>query len=78
LLKAAALDPSSAIAAIELGNFALGRHETEQALHWYELARNDAAVENPDVVAVVEQQIQVVRSAPSGMASPPLRNPVKE
>ena len=76
LLKAIALDPNSAIAAIELGNFALGRHETEQALHWYELARKDAAAENPDVLAAVEREIQVVKSAPSG--APPLRNPVKE
>ena len=76
LLKAIALDPDSAIAAIELGNFALGRHETEQALRWYELARKDAAAENPDVLAAVEQQIQVVKSTPSG--APPLRNPVKE
>ncbi len=76
LLKSIALDPDSAIAAIELGNFALGRHETEQALRWYELARNDAAVQNPDVLVDVERQIQLVRSAPSG--TPPLRNPVKE
>jgi len=77
LLKAIALDPDSAIAAIELGNFALGRNETEQALHWYELAGKAAAVDNPDVLAAVERQIQVVRSAPSGIALP-LRNPVKE
>jgi hypothetical protein len=77
LLKAIALDPDSAIAAIELGNFALARNETEQALHWYELAGKAAAVDNPDVLAAVERQIQVVRSAPSGIALP-LRNPVKE
>ena len=41
LLKTVALDPSSATVAIELGNFALGRHETEQALRWYELARKE-------------------------------------
>jgi hypothetical protein len=77
-LKAITLDPNSAIAAIELGNFALGRHETEQALHWYELARKDAAIDNPDVLVEVERQIQLVRSAPLGTPPPPLRNPGKE
>jgi 4-amino-4-deoxy-L-arabinose transferase-like glycosyltransferase len=77
LLKTVALDTSSAAVAIELGNFALGRRETEQALHWYELARKDAAADDPDIVPDIEQQIQLVKAVPSG-AAPPLRNPVKE
>ncbi len=75
LLKTVALDPSSATVAIELGNFALGRHETEQALRWYELARKDAAADDPDILPDVERQIQLVRST---ALAPPLRNPVKE
>ncbi len=75
LLKTVALDPSSATVAIELGNFALGRHETEQALRWYELARKDAAADDPDILPDVDRQIQLVRST---AFAPPLRNPVKE
>jgi Dolichyl-phosphate-mannose-protein mannosyltransferase len=77
LLRSIALDPESAIAAIELGNFALGRRETEQALRWYELARKDAANE-PDILSDVERQIALVRSAPLGSVVAPLRNPGKE
>jgi hypothetical protein len=77
LLRSIALDPESAIAAIELGNFALGRRETEQALHWYELARKDAADE-PDILLDVERQIASVRSSPPGAVVAPLRNPGKE
>jgi hypothetical protein len=76
LLRSIALDPDSAPAAIELGNFALGRRENEQALHWYELARKDAADE-PDILTDVERQIQLVRSSPPGTV-PLLRNPGKE
>jgi hypothetical protein len=76
LLRSIALDPESAPAAIELGNFALGRGETQQALHWYELARKDAADE-PDILVDVERQIQLVRTAPAGTVSA-LRNPAKE
>ena len=76
LLRTIELDPESEVTAIELGNFALGRGETEQALHWYELARKDA-VHDPDVLVDVERQIQLVKSDPGGMV-PPLRNPVKE
>jgi 4-amino-4-deoxy-L-arabinose transferase-like glycosyltransferase len=75
LLKAIALDSHSPLAAIELGNFALGRRETEQALHWYELARNDASAEDPDIVADIDQQIELVKG---GGTVPPLRNPGKE
>jgi hypothetical protein len=77
LLRSIALDPTSAIAAIELGNFALGRRETEQALHWYELARKDAADE-PDILLDVEHQIALIRSSPPGAVVAPLRNPGKE
>jgi hypothetical protein len=78
LLKTIALDPNSAPAAIELGNFALGRRETGQALHWYELARKDAVADDHDILVDVERQIQLVKSAPPGTAAAPLRNPVKE
>ena len=77
LLKAVALDPNSAGAAIELGNFALGRRETEQALRWYELAGKDAAAQDPDILPDVDRQIQLVKAAPSGTVLP-LRNPMKE
>ena len=63
------------MAAIELGNFALGRGETEQALHWYELARNDAAAEDPDILVDIDRQIELVKG---GGTVPPLRNPGKE
>jgi lipopolysaccharide biosynthesis regulator YciM len=76
LVRSIALDPDSAPAAIELGNFALGRGETQQALHWYELAQKDAADE-PDILGDVERQIQLVRTAPAGTVSA-LRNPAKE
>jgi Dolichyl-phosphate-mannose-protein mannosyltransferase len=76
LLKSIALDPDFAPAAIELGNFALGRREIGQALHWYELARKDAA-DQPDILVDVERQIQRVKSAPPGTVAP-LRNPDKE
>jgi hypothetical protein len=76
LLRSIALDPDSALAAIELGNFALGRGETQQALHWYELAQKDAADEQ-DILGDVERQIQLVRTAPTGTVSA-LRNPAKE
>jgi Dolichyl-phosphate-mannose-protein mannosyltransferase len=76
LLRSIALDPDSAPAAIELGNFALGRGETQQALQWYELAQKDAADE-PDILGDVERQIQLVRTAPAGTVSA-LRNPAKE
>ena len=77
LLRSIALDPDSAIAAIELGNFALGRRQSESALQWYELARKDAA-EEPDLLADVEQQIHAVRNEPPGSVVAPLRNPGKE
>jgi hypothetical protein len=76
LLRSIALDPDSAPAAIELGNFALGRRETKKALDWYELARKDAADE-PDILMDVERQIQLVKTAPPGTVSA-LRNPAKE
>ena len=75
LLKAIALDSDSPVAAIELGNFALGRGETEQALHWYELARKDAAAEDPDILPDIDRQIELVKG---GGTVPPLRNPGKE
>jgi Dolichyl-phosphate-mannose-protein mannosyltransferase len=77
LQRSIALDPEYAPAAIELGNFALRRGESNQALHWYELARKDAADE-PDVLTDVQQQIQKVKSAPAGTLVPVLRNPAKE
>lgn len=77
LSKAIALDPDSAAAAIELGNFALQRHQTEQALHWYELARKDVAAEDTDLLPDIERQIQSVRADTSGTAVP-MRNPMKE
>ncbi len=76
LLRSMALDPDSAPAAIELGNFALGRGETQQALHWYELAQKDAADE-PDILGDVKRQIERVKTAPPGTVSA-LRNPAKE
>jgi hypothetical protein len=76
LLRSIALDSDSAPAAIELGNFALGRRETKKALDWYELARKDAADE-PDILMDVERQIQLVKTAPPGTVSA-LRNPAKE
>ena len=77
LQRSIALDPDSAPAAIELGNFALRRRENQQALRWYELAQKDAATE-PDILADVQQQIQRVKSAPAGTLVPTLRNPAKE
>jgi len=76
LLRSIALDPDSAPAAIELGNFALGRRETEKALQWYALAQKDAA-QQPDILMDVERQILLVKTAPPGTVSP-LRNPAKE
>jgi Dolichyl-phosphate-mannose-protein mannosyltransferase len=76
LLRSIALDPDSAPAAIELGNFALGRRETEKALQWYSLAQKDAA-QQPDILMDVERQIQLVKTAPAGTV-PALRNPAKE
>ncbi|MGB8536112.1 MAG: glycosyltransferase family 39 protein [Acidobacteriaceae bacterium] len=76
LLRSISLDSESAEAAIELGNFALGRRDTDQALHWYALAQKDA-VEEPDVLADVEREIQLVKSSPPGSV-PLLRNPYKE
>jgi hypothetical protein len=76
LLRSIALDPDSAPAAIELGNFALARRETAKALHWYELAQKDAA-QQPDILIDVERQIQLVKTAPPGTVSA-LRNPAKE
>jgi hypothetical protein len=76
LLRSIALDPDSAPAAIELGNFALGRRETEKALQWYALAQKDAA-QQPDILMDVERQIRLVKTAPPGTVSP-LRNPAKE
>jgi hypothetical protein len=76
LLRSIALDSDSAPAAIELGNFALGRRETEKALQWYELAQKDAA-QQPDILVDVEQQIERVKAGPPGTVSA-LRNPAKE
>jgi hypothetical protein len=76
LLRSIALDPDSAPAAIELGNFALGRHETEKALQWYALAEKDAA-QQPDILLDVERQIERVKAGPPGSVSA-LRNPAKE
>lgn len=75
LLKAIALDSHSLTAAIELGNFALGRSETEQALHWYGLARMDAAADDPDLLHDINRQIELIKG---GGTVPPLRNPSKE
>jgi hypothetical protein len=72
LLKSIVLDPDSAPAAIELGNFALKRGDTAHALHWYALAQKDAT-DDP-----VNQQLQLVRTATPGSVVPPLRNPAKE
>jgi hypothetical protein len=77
LQRSIVLDSESAPAAIELGNFALRRGETHQALQWYELARKDAADE-PDILTDVEQQIERVKSEPIGTLVPVLRNPAKE
>jgi Dolichyl-phosphate-mannose-protein mannosyltransferase len=76
LLRSIALDPDSAPAAIELGNFALGRRETEKALQWYALAEKDAA-QQPDILMDVERQIERVKAGPPGTVSA-LRNPAKE
>jgi dolichyl-phosphate-mannose-protein mannosyltransferase len=76
LLRSIHLDPDSAAAAIELGNFALGRGEREKALQWYALAQKDAA-NQPDIQSDIEHQMQIVKNAPPGMV-PPLRNPSKE
>jgi hypothetical protein len=76
LRRSIALDPDSAPAAIELGNFALGRGEKQRALDWYELARKDS-IQQPDILMDVERQIQIVSNAPPGTV-PPLRNPAKE
>ena len=77
LLKSIALDPETASVAIELGNFALGRRENQQALRWYELARKDATTD-PDILEDVERQIQRVVSAPAGTVIPAMRNPSRE
>jgi hypothetical protein len=77
LLRSIALDPTYTPAAIELGNFALGRRETGPALQWYELARKDAAGE-PDVLRDVEREIALVKASPPGAVVAPLRNPSKE
>ena len=76
LLRSIALDPDSAPAAIELGNFALARRETDKALQWYALAQKDAA-QQPDILMDVERQIQLVKTSPPGTV-PALRNPAKE
>jgi Dolichyl-phosphate-mannose-protein mannosyltransferase len=76
LLRSVALDPDSAPAAIELGNFALRRGEKQKALEWYELAEKDSS-QQPDILMDVERQIQTVSNAPPGTV-PPLRNPAKE
>jgi hypothetical protein len=76
LLRSIALDPDSAPAAIELGNFALRRGEKQKALDWYGLAQKDSA-QQPDILMDVERQIQMVSNAPPGTV-PPLRNPAKE
>ncbi len=77
LLRSIALDPTYTPAAIELGNFALGRRETGEALQWYELARKDAAGE-PDVLVDIEREIALVKASPPGAVVAPLRNPSKE
>jgi hypothetical protein len=76
LLRSIALDPDSAPAAIELGNFALSRGEKAKALDWYELAQKDAA-QQPDILTDVQRQIQMVSNAPPGTVLP-MRNPAKE
>lgn len=76
LLSAIALDPKTTSAAVELGNFSVGRKDRGKALEWYRLAWK-AADTSPDVRSDLQRQIDFISSAPLDEVKP-MRNPSLE
>jgi hypothetical protein len=76
LMRVVQLDPEAVSAWVELGNFALERHEKQAALEDYARALNNEK-HDPDVRADIERQIAVVKASTSPDIAP-MRNPNKE
>jgi tetratricopeptide (TPR) repeat protein len=74
--RAVKLNPEIVPAWIELGNFALRRHQRDQALNLYQQALLNET-HSPDVRADIAKQIALVKNSTS-KEIPPMRSPAEE